>query len=89
MQFKSSFELRNVCGEHVLMATGVESINFNSLINLNATAAEIYKTFSDRSFELGEVCDFLEEHYEGASRKQIESDVQALFDNFRESGIIE
>ncbi|MDO5075638.1 MAG: PqqD family protein [Bacteroidales bacterium] len=89
MQFKSSFELRDVCGEHVLIATGVENINFNSLINLNETAAAIYQAFVHREFELSDVFDFVEQNYEGASRAQIESDVTALFDNFRTSGIIE
>lgn len=89
MYFKSSFELRDVCGEQVLIATGIESINFDSLINLNETAAEIYKAFVGREFQLDEVFDFVEQNYEGASRAQIESDVTALFDNFRESGIIE
>lgn len=88
MKFKSSFELRDVCGEYVLIATGIENINFSSLINLNETAADIYKHFADKEFEFAEVCDFVESNYEGASRDQIEKDINTLLEKFRESGVI-
>lgn len=89
MKFKSSFELRDVCGEKVLIATGIENINFSSLVNLNETAADIYKNFVEKEFELNDVFDFVENNYEGVTREQIVKDITSLFENFRESGVIE
>lgn len=88
MKFKSSFELRDVCGEHVLLATGIENINFSSLINLNETAADIYKNFVEKEFELSDVVDFVEKNYEGADHAKIVEDITALFEKFRESGVV-
>lgn len=89
MKFKSSFELRDVCGEKVLIATGIENINFSSLVNLNETAADIYKNFVEKEFELNDVFDFVENNYESVTREQIVKDITSLFENFRESGVIE
>lgn len=88
MTFKPSFELRDICGEKVLIATGAEHIDFNRLIHLNETACDIYTHFADKAFTLSEVVDFVEQHYEGASRQQIEADVEHLFESFRESGVL-
>lgn len=38
MKFNPSFQLRTVCGEHVLLATGAELVDFNRLVTLNDTA---------------------------------------------------
>ena len=41
MRFKTSFDLRTICGETVLIATGAEHVDFGHLINLNETAADV------------------------------------------------
>ncbi len=88
MKFDPSFELRNVCGENILIATGLKNINFSNLINLNETAVDIYKAFNGRDFELSEIADFIEEHYDGASREQIEDDLHKLFEQLLADGVV-
>lgn len=39
MRQKKGFTLRTVCGEHVIVAEGLEVINFNKLLSLNESAA--------------------------------------------------
>ena len=39
MKIKKGFELRNVCGEHVVIATGIENVDFSKMITLNESAA--------------------------------------------------
>ena len=43
MKQKSGFTLRNVCGEHVIVAEGLEVINFNKLLSLNESAAYLWE----------------------------------------------
>lgn len=89
MRFKTSFDLRNICGETVLIATGTEHVDFGHLINLNETAADIYTHFADRDFEVSDVIDYLQAHYEGATREQMATDVDKLIESFRQSGVLQ
>ncbi len=43
MELKKGFVLRDVCGEKVIMAEGLNVINFNKLLSLNETAAFLWK----------------------------------------------
>lgn len=89
MRFKSSFELRNICGEKVLIATGAEHVDFGHLINLNETAADIYEHFVNRDFEANDILDFLKDNYIGASSEQIDDDVKQLIEAFRQGGVLQ
>lgn len=88
MKFKNAFELRDVCGEKVLIATGIESINYNNLVNLNETAADIFAHFEGKEFEASDVVDFLAANYEAPSREQLEQDVEQLLGALREAQVI-
>ena len=35
MKIKEGFKLMNVCGEHVIVAYGVQNIDFSQMISLN------------------------------------------------------
>ena len=39
MKIKEGFELRDVCGEFIIVAFGEQNIDFTKIINLNESAA--------------------------------------------------
>ena len=89
MKQKKGFVLREVCGEKVIVAEGLETINFGKLISLNETAALLWK----KAMELGDftaeqLADTLTETYE-VSHEQALSDVEALTAQWKEAGLIE
>lgn len=43
MKLKPNFELRTVCGENVVIPTGIENVNFDSIIHLNETGAFLWR----------------------------------------------
>ena len=43
MKIKKGFELRQVCGENVIVGEGLEAINFGKLLSLNETAAWLWQ----------------------------------------------
>lgn len=88
MQFKSSFELRDVCGETVLIANGVENIDFGALVHLNSTAADIYTHFVGRQFTMDDAIEYVVREYEVDSTVA-SADVEKLFDTLSKNGIIE
>lgn len=88
MHFKSSFTLRDVCGEKVLIGKGLENIDFGALINLNATAADIYTTFADKDFNLDEVVDYITREYE-VDAETARRDCETLLTQLQQAGVIE
>ena len=52
MKIKNGFVLREMCGESIVTAEGMENINFNKLISLNSTAAFLWKNLEGKEFEV-------------------------------------
>ena len=89
MKQKKGFVLREVCGEKVIVAEGLETINFGKLISLNDTAAMLWKKATELGdFTVEQLTDTLTEAYE-VSREQALSDVEILTNRWKEAGLIE
>ena len=89
MKLKKGFVLREVCGEKVIVAEGLETINFGKLISLNDTAATLWKKATEiGDFTVEQLTDTLTEAYE-VSHEQALSDVEALTAQWKEAGLIE
>lgn len=43
MKIKKGFELQNVCGEYIIVPTGIENIDYSKIISLNETAAYLWE----------------------------------------------
>lgn len=87
MKFNPSFTLREVCGEQVLIAYGVENIDFNSLIDLNSTAADIFQHFQDKEFTLDDIVTYLTSEYD-VTADVAAADAQKLIDTFESTKVI-
>lgn len=88
MQFNKSFELRDVCGEKVLIATGIENIDFGALINLNGTAADIYNHFINKTFTTEDVVAYITQEYDVDADTALR-DINSLLDSLRKAGVIQ
>ncbi|MBR5749526.1 MAG: PqqD family protein [Prevotella sp.] len=89
MKLKKGFVLREVCGENVIIGEGLETVNFNKLVNLNETAALLWKKATELGdFTVEALADALMETYE-VSREQALSDVEALTAQWKEVGLVE
>lgn len=49
MKIKKDFKLREICGEYVVTAEGMQAVDFTKLISLNETAAFLWKTAENRA----------------------------------------
>lgn len=86
---KPGFELMDVCGDKVIVAHGLNNIDFNTLIQLNDSAAYLWEQISDgRAFDKGVLADLLLEAYEGVTREQAEADAETLIRQWQELQII-
>ena len=89
MKLKKGFVLREVCGENVIIGEGLETVNFGKIINLNETAAMLWKKATELGdFTAEQLADALTDTYE-VSREQALSDVEDLTARWQEVGLLE
>ena len=88
MKTKDGFVLREMCGENIITAEGLEHINFNKLISLNATAAFLWNSVAGKEFTIEEMAQMLVDEY-GIDMELALKDSKALCQAWIEAGIAE
>lgn len=86
MKIKEGFVLREVCGEHIVTAEGLENINFNKLISLNETAAFLWKSLIGKEFTVEEMAQLLVDEW-GIDMELALKDSENLCKAWEEAGI--
>ena len=89
MRIKDGFELREICGEHVILSHGMDNIDFSKIISLNETAAFLWKEAvgkeeNQRRRTDGHPCWMAYEVDEETARK----DVAQVLAKWREIGLL-
>ena len=64
MKIKDGFILREMCGENIVTAEGIEHINFNKLISLNSSAAYLWENLIGKEFSVEDMAALLVEQYD-------------------------
>lgn len=88
MKIKNGFVLREMCGENIVTAEGIENINFNKLISLNATAAYLWEALAGKDFTTEDMAGLLVERY-GIDMKLALKDSENLCNAWKDAGVIE
>lgn len=89
MKVKSGFRLLTVCGENVIIAEGIENINFNKVIGLNESAAYQWNFVADKvRFTLEEMVEAMVKEYD-VEPEVARADCQETIKAWNEAGIIE
>lgn len=88
MKIKNGFVLRQMCGENIVTAEGLEHINFNKLISLNASAAFLWEKVAGKEFTAEEMAQYLIEEY-GIDMELALKDSEALCKAWIEAGVAE
>ena len=88
MQLRKGFELRQVCGENVLMAEGLEAIDFSKLVNLNETATFLWKEAEAQGeFSIESLSSALCNEYD-VDEASATADVKAMLESWKEIGLL-
>lgn len=88
MKIKKGFELRDICGEKVIIASGIENIDFNKMISLNESAAYLWQQVSDKTFDADLLAQLLEAAYD-VDHAAATTDAQAIIQSWLEQGVVE
>ena len=89
MKTKTGFHLRTICGENVVVAEGIENIDFSKIISMNESAAYLWqKAEKLPSFTTDDLVALLCEEYE-VEEATAQADVQTITQQWAEAGLIE
>ena len=88
MKTKKGFNLRNVCGENIVVAEGEENIDFCNIISMNESSAYLWNNIQNKDFSKEDLVALLMEEYE-VDEPTATQDVSLLVDQWMQAGIIE
>lgn len=88
MRIKKGFKLRKMCGENIITADGMENINFNKLVSLNATAAFLWEQVSGTEFNAESLAELLVKEY-GIDIETAKADAENLCKAWIDAGVAE
>ena len=88
MKTKTGFRLRNVCGENVIVAEGIENIDFSKIISMNESAAYLWQKVEGKPFTIDDLTRLLCEAYE-VDEETAKADSHTVFQQWLEAGIAE
>ena len=89
MKAKKGFNLREVCGEQIIVAEGKENIDFSNIISMNESSAYLWKKVQQmESFTADELAQLLTEQDEVEYEVALK-DATTLAGQWVEAGIVE
>lgn len=88
MKIKDGFELREVCGEKVILACGMNNIDFSKIISLNETAAFLWTVAIEQEFTEDMLVKALLEEYE-VDDETARRDVANVMSRWKEIGLLD
>lgn len=80
--------MREVCGEHVIVASGRKNIDFCKIINLNETAAVMWMAVLGKDFQAADMAAALTAEYEVDEATAL-ADAERIVKEWSEIGLLE
>ena len=88
MKIKQGLELREVCGEYIVVTFGADDIYSTQIISLNESAAYLWKSVAGKEFSEDDMVDALLKEYE-VDEATARADVKQCINTWFNSGLIE
>lgn len=88
MKIKKGYRLRQLGKEYILVAEGLDVMDANTMVSMNATAAFLWKAVEGKAFDTETLVQLLLDEYD-VDRETAENDVKALLGTWNKAGAIE
>ena len=88
MKVKQGFELRKIGSENIIVASGIENINFNSIISMNSSSAWLWEQVAEREFDEGVLAELLISRY-SIDIAMAQEDAKEIVVQWLTAGIVE
>lgn len=88
MKIKDGFELKDICGENIIISHGKENINFTKIITLNESAALIWNGVIGKDFSIEDMVQAIINEYE-IDEATARKDCENIASEWKKVGFIE
>ena len=93
MKAKKGFNIRNVCGQNIIVAEGKENMDFSNIISMNESSALRWNESQGKEFTVEDLAQILVGNYQSDDNtplpfEQALQDARTVSDQWREAGII-
>ena len=88
MRTRKGYTLRSLGKESILVAEGLDAVDFSRMISMNESAAFLWKSVESKDFDAETLVHLLQEEYD-ITPEVAQKDVAALLDSWKEANIIE
>lgn len=87
IKINPGFQLRNVCGENVVVAMGEHNIDFSHLITLNETSLMIWDILEEGVDDVDDIVSAIMQEYE-IDAETCRNDVEIILQQLQQMGVI-
>lgn len=88
MKTRKGYALRPLGNEYVLIADGLEAVDFTHMVSMNGSAAMLWQEVEGKEFDASTLVDILLDRYD-ITREVAQKDVDALLESWRKANAIE
>ncbi len=88
MKIKNGFEMVDLCDDHVIVATGMQNIDFSKVISLNESATLMWKAVEGKEFTVEDMAKALTDEYEVDEATAL-ADAGKIAREWKEIGLVE
>ena len=88
MKARKGFNLRNVCGEQIIVPEGKENIDCSSIISMNESSSYLWKNIQDKDFTAEDLVRLLMDEYE-VDEETAGEDVRQLIRQWQTADLLE
>lgn len=94
MKAKKGFNIRNVCGQRLIVAEGKENMDFSNIISMNESSALLWEKIQGKDFTIEDLAQILQDEYQidentPLPREQALQDAATVAGQWKEAGILE
>ena len=88
MKLRKGYSLRSLGKEFILVAEGLEAVDFSRMVSMNESAAFLWKEVEGMDFDAETLTNLLTDNYD-ITRETAQNDVAALLGSWSAAGLIE
>ena len=88
MKIKEGFEMVDLCDDHVIVATGMQNMDFSKVISLNESATLMWKAVEGKVFTVEDMAKALTEVYEVEEATAL-ADAGKIAQEWKDLGLVE
>lgn len=88
MKLKDGFKLHQIDDECVILAEGIDNIDFSKMISLNESAAYLWRSLEEKNFTEQTVTDLLLSEYK-VSKDLASQDAKSFIQTLNDAGVLD